>query len=206
MKVSEYLVNRRVVVFAVATFFFIAFLGYFRSHFMQIDWILRIQQGITPGQVIFWRIMSSSVTVLSFGVPILLALWHWFNRSGSWLPLLYTFGSIASAGIINYIIKFIFQAERPFHTSLSVLKLGSGGSFSFPSGHSAEAFAAAVFIGCWVNHSILRSMLIVWALLVAMSRVILGVHTPADVIAGMALGSAVSLIFHQVAKANNVLE
>lgn len=64
-------------------------------------------------------------------------------------------------------------------------------SASFPSGHAATAFAAAVAVG--VIYPRLRWPLVFIAGLVALSRVYLGVHYWLDVIVGCALGTAVGL-------------
>jgi undecaprenyl-diphosphatase len=60
-----------------------------------------------------------------------------------------------------------------------------------PSGHATTAFAAALAVG--LVHPRLRWPLVVLAALIAISRVWLGVHYLSDVLAGAALGSAVSL-------------
>jgi membrane-associated phospholipid phosphatase len=62
---------------------------------------------------------------------------------------------------------------------------------SFPSGHTATAFACAVAIGAICPR--LRWPLIGLAALVGSSRVYLGVHYGLDVLAGAALGTAVGL-------------
>jgi undecaprenyl-diphosphatase len=63
--------------------------------------------------------------------------------------------------------------------------------YSFPSGHTCHAVAFA-----WVavaGYGWLGLLLIPFACLVALSRVVLGLHFPTDVVAGAALGSTVAL-------------
>lgn len=206
MKLIKSVFRRKTFAFAFGTVLLVILLGIFRSNFMHVAWIAKIQGGISPGEVSFWRVISRSVSALSFGVPFTILVWQWSNRNKNWKPLLYYLSSLALAGTINLAAKLTFRGVRPFDFSSEIVKLDSGGSFSFPSGHSAEAFAAAVFITCWINISLLRIVVLVWASLVAFSRVILGVHTPVDVIVGMALGAVVSLIVFQVAKAKGVLQ
>jgi len=64
--------------------------------------------------------------------------------------------------------------------------------YSMPSGHATTAFAAAVAVG--LVHRPLLTPLLVLAALIGFSRVWLGVHFLTDVVAGAAIGSAVSLI------------
>lgn len=63
-------------------------------------------------------------------------------------------------------------------------------STSFPSGHSASAFAFAT--GASLEQPRLRGPLFVLASAVAISRVYTGVHYPGDVLAGSAMGIAVA--------------
>jgi membrane-associated phospholipid phosphatase len=65
------------------------------------------------------------------------------------------------------------------------------GSASFPSGHAATAFAAAVAVG--VLYPRIRTPLLALAATVALSRVYLGVHFATDVLAGSVLGAAIGL-------------
>jgi len=63
---------------------------------------------------------------------------------------------------------------------------------TFPSGHSQTAFSVAVFIVMvFRKHA---APWLAWAAMVAVSRVYLGVHFPLDIVAGMAVGSAVSAL------------
>jgi undecaprenyl-diphosphatase len=69
--------------------------------------------------------------------------------------------------------------------------MSTGGSlpsdqFSFPSGHTAAAFAMATLVS--FHFPILTLPVIIWALLVGFSRIYLGVHYPTDILAGIVIG------------------
>jgi undecaprenyl-diphosphatase len=63
--------------------------------------------------------------------------------------------------------------------------------YSFPSGHSITAFAVAISIGLFYPQ--LQICLLFIALLIAASRIILGMHFLSDVIAGSAIGAMLGL-------------
>lgn len=58
--------------------------------------------------------------------------------------------------------------------------------FSFPSGHTAGAFLMATVVGSFFPF--IAAAFFVWAALVGLSRIYLGVHYPTDVLAGMVVG------------------
>jgi membrane-associated phospholipid phosphatase len=63
---------------------------------------------------------------------------------------------------------------------------------SLPSGHAATAFAALVAIGVILPRA--RPALWAYALLIAVSRIVVGAHYPSDVIAGAAAGACGALL------------
>jgi len=102
--------------------------------------------------------------------------------------------SLLTAWIVSEIIKSVFPIPRPFETNgrppLTIsLYHGSG---TFPSSHSAMAFALAVNI--YLHDKKVGILYIFAATLVAFGRVLSNVHYPADVAAGAVLGSMVALM------------
>lgn len=72
-----------------------------------------------------------------------------------------------------------------------------GGKYSFFSAHSANSFAIAFFIGAllipvWRKS---KKTLLIWAVVVAYSRVYLGVHYPADIVVGAIFGILLAMLF-----------
>lgn len=68
-------------------------------------------------------------------------------------------------------------------------------SYSFPSGHAANAFAVATFLWLgWRRRSAHAAWLLAYAALIAYSRIYLGVHYPGDVVAGALLGAAAATL------------
>jgi undecaprenyl-diphosphatase len=103
------------------------------------------------------------------------------------------------------ILKELFDRARPCNTLSDVLTpLGCTGSYSFPSNHAVNNFAAASFFARLYPGY--RTLLFIIASLVALSRVYLGLHYPSDIIAGAAIGFIFGYLFGLlVLKINDVL-
>jgi undecaprenyl-diphosphatase len=90
------------------------------------------------------------------------------------------------------LLKALFQRPRPFQFLPEVnLLVPPPGSFSFPSGHTANAFAAGLLLARKI--SALSLPVLVFAVLMAISRVYVGVHCPLDVLGGALVGIACAL-------------
>jgi len=85
------------------------------------------------------------------------------------------------------ILKEFFERARPCNTLSDILTpLGCTGSYSFPSNHAVNNFAAAAFFTKLFPRY--KSVLFITASIVALSRVYLGLHYPSDIIAGAGIG------------------
>jgi membrane-associated phospholipid phosphatase len=85
----------------------------------------------------------------------------------------------------SVVIKRIVRRRRPYHPSVQV-NCTTPGKLSFPSSHATSTTAAAVLLGRLTGLP-LPAVLVPPMLL---SRLVLGVHYPSDVLAGGALGAA----------------
>lgn len=101
------------------------------------------------------------------------------------------------AGIIAYVLdvslylalKNLIKRDRPaMKIDFYEAWIKPSDQFSFPSGHTAAAFLFACLVANF--YPALTIPLYIWASLVGISRVLLGVHYPSDTIAGAILGTA----------------
>lgn len=101
--------------------------------------------------------------------------------------------------LISTIIKYSVDRIRPFETYGFIDKLSSAGSPSFPSGHTTEVFSLMLAI-CFLfpENKIRNIALLLWACLIAYTRMALGVHYPSDVLAGFGIALVSSSLISQL--------
>ncbi len=90
-------------------------------------------------------------------------------------------------------IKIAVRRRRPHHPGIAV-NVGTPSSLSFPSAHATSSTAAAMLL-CRATRSPLPLAVVP---LMALSRLVLGVHYPSDVLAGIAVGAAVARVTAQL--------
>lgn len=131
---------------------------------------------------IFWVSMTTLGDGLLLG--IILGMFMMVN------PRITVFGLILilAASLTVNVIKLILPALRPVEALETVHIVGpilrSG---SFPSGHSAAAFATALALAHFSPSRVLKVILLFFGILVGLSRIFVGAHFPSDVIWGIIL-------------------
>lgn len=137
-----------------------------------------------------FRAFTNSAGPIAYGVPVLLIGISLARKDSlSLQKSLYIGVSVASSAIVSNILKYAVNRPRPFVTYPFLEKVTSGGSPSFPSGHTADAFSIATSLSIAYPKWYIIIPAYGWAGAVAYSRMDLGVHYPSDVFAGAIIGA-----------------
>ena len=83
---------------------------------------------------------------------------------------------------------------------MRLVKSSCGGKFGYFSAHAANSFAVAIFFTSFLQtkYKYIGLFLIVWASVVAYSRIYIGVHFPLDVLTGTIIGAFLGGLFLQL--------
>jgi len=155
----------------------------------ELDLIAHLQATSTVFSIHFFQFITDFVDVISVGIPVLLLIISFLrqNKSLREKALLILF-SVALAGALSNTLKRVVKEPRPYEVDARIAQRSGGGGYGFPSGHAADAVAAATaFTLLWPEWSIIAAFYC-WALIILFSRIYLGVHDPGDIMAGMFLG------------------
>ena len=172
-----------------------------------MDYILTLD-----GEILLWIQMYLRNEVLT---PVLTFITHLGDKGLFWIVLsllllikkstrktgfLSLLSLLITFLIVNVCMKNGFARIRPYETLTDLLFLIEKQSdFSFPSGHSASSFASAVVLFKRLPKRYGIPILIL-AVLIAFSRIYMGVHYPTDILAGILIGSIVALLIVYVNK------
>jgi undecaprenyl-diphosphatase len=93
-----------------------------------------------------------------------------------------------SAAMLYRLLKRWTRRPRPFRAHREIVAhVAPLDEFSFPSGHTLHAVAFSLVALAYFP--LLAPLLVTFTLLVAISRVVLGLHYPSDVLAATIIGS-----------------
>ena len=150
----------------------------------QVDWYLIISFSAMM-LISFWKVAPKS--------KLEVVKWHhWF------MGIYFIFTTIAFSGLITLLLKNMFGRLRPNayeggNLWQSFPFQGQYDFLSFPSGHSTTAGAIAMIIYLFMPR--LAPIGFGFAIWIAITRLGVGAHYPADIIAGLAVGMIFTWIY-----------
>lgn len=97
------------------------------------------------------------------------------------------------AGILKHSIKRLRPSNYPEVSQLAHIFFNKGGLYGFVSAHSANAFSFATFSILLFKNRRYTAFIIPWAMMIAYTRIYLGVHYPGDILGGIILGTLIGL-------------
>jgi undecaprenyl-diphosphatase len=152
--------------------------------------LMNLLNGPISGFDPFFILVSKSSAGISISVAVVLLVSQLYKEhSIKNLSGIYACCSIAIAALGTYLIKQLLQRVRPnvAYPDFIFEKEHLSG-WSFPSGHSSGVFAIAFYLCLIFPRWYVVLPAFTYAIMVAYSRIYLGVHYPSDVMAGALLG------------------
>lgn len=150
------------------------------------------------GLALKYRVLRSVAEIISgplsfIGFPLIFLATLLFSGSGLYYWLYLVGSTVAATWLIAELLKRIIQIPRPYLVYSEIKPVRTTFGYAFPSEH-ASVYAALALLS-WFYTPLLGVLFSAIAVLVGISRIVLGVHYPSDVIAGYILGSSVSFLF-----------
>lgn len=169
----------------------------------QLDWDISLFLNDWGNDAVdlFFNVVTHKFYAIPLYLFVLYVLYKKIGTRNMVIALISIALLIALSDQLANLFKDNLERLRPFREPALeglISKVGkSGGTYGFYSGHASSAVALATFL--WFilrrNHKILGIVMMIWAALVAYSRVYLGVHYFGDVLMGSFMGLLLGLFF-----------
>lgn len=175
--------------------FFVCFLSLLVSGAWGQNWDINTVHRVNSWDGKFIRnynkVISRTEPYVAIGVPVAMAVTAWAKHDKQLLKdAVYVGTSVAGAFVVTYGMKYLVDRQRPYERYPDrVHAYSHENSPSFPSGHTATAFALATSLSVKYPKWYVIAPSAVWACSVGVSRMNEGVHYPSDVLAGAAIGA-----------------
>lgn len=160
-----------------------------------LRWIAdAVRNPLLDGIMIFYTNLGNA-GLLFIAAALLLLIFRSTRRAGGTALTAMAFGAI----VTNLTIKPLISRARPWIVmdAFEVLVKSSDPN-SFPSGHTCAAFAFALALCGTLPRRWGRAAAGIAAILMALSRLYVGVHFPSDVLAGAVIGTVCGLLANWV--------
>ena len=150
----------------------------------------------------FWNILTNKWSSIPLYAFLIYLLYRSLGAKGAIITVILVAGMITITDQLANVFKDGFQRPRPCRQE-GVMEFARFiavrcGSYGYFSAHAASSAALTIYMGLILKpfYSKMLYVLVFWALMVAYSRIYVGVHYPGDVLTGMLLGSIIGWIFY----------
>lgn len=165
-------------------------LARYKDAWLELDrfWARRLHHAVACAPLLKLFVGISVIGDGAIWVVVAGAVWLFGGAEGE--RCVHTMLALGAANLVIYLaLKHSTGRARPYLECPDILACTRAlDRYSFPSGHTLHAVAFAVLIPVYFPP--LAPLLWGFALLVALSRIVLGLHYPSDVLAAVAIGLA----------------
>lgn len=150
----------------------------------------------------FWLFVTNKVNSIPLYAVLLFISYKQLGLKKTALLLVTVGIMIGVTDQLANFFKYGVQRLRPCHdaevnTLMRLVKSYCGGKYGYFSAHAANSFAVAIFFTILLRNKdkYIGISLIIWAAMVAYSRVYIGVHFPLDILTGCGIGLFLGWLF-----------
>jgi len=153
----------------------------------------------------FWLVITDKLTFIPLYALLLFLIYKKLGLKSLLILIFVVAAMITFTDQITNLFKYVI-AKRPrpcreeeLQTVMRFVAKGCG-RYGFFSGHAANSMAAAVFAGLLLKPYFknLIFLLLFWSVVVAYSRIYVGVHYPLDIVCGLAFGALAGFMFYKL--------
>ena len=155
----------------------------------------------------FWLIITNKFSSIPLYLTLLLFTYRQYGLKKTFIAVLFVVLLITTSDQTSNLFKFGLKRLRPCYDEhishlIRLVKENCGGRYSFFSAHASNAMAIAIFFSLTLTKrlKIIVPILLIWAVLVAYSRIYVGVHFPLDVVTGALFGALYGALFYKFFK------
>lgn len=156
-----------------------------------IKWLQQFSNGFWDAFFAFWTMFGEELIIIGIMGFI---YWCYDKKAGEFVGV-----SVFISLLLNSVIKVVVQRPRPFQvdTDIENFRPETSGGYSFPSGHTQGATSVFGSVAIWLKKHWITLVTVLIVVMVAISRMYIGVHYLSDVVVGGLLGIGIcSLVYH----------